>query len=85
MTKTEIRRVTDVKNYIKNKYTKLNDKKFDIVKIGVRTYIYLVDRQGNLQRSIVFQGNLPMINELPVLMKAFEKNISDAMTKWGYN
>lgn len=80
----EIKRVSDVKKYITNKYHKLDGKKFDIVKIGVRTYIYLVDRSGNLQRSIVFQGNLPMLNELPVLMRAFERGVDEAMRKWGY-
>jgi hypothetical protein len=84
MQKTEITRVSDVKNYIKNKYSKLNEKKFDIIKIGQRTYIYLVDREGNLQRSIIFQGNIPAINELPVLMRAFENGIHEAMKKWGY-
>jgi hypothetical protein len=80
----EIKRVSDVKKYIKDNYRKLDEKKFDIVKIGMRTYIYLVDRTGNLQRSIIFQGNLPMLNELPVLMRAFERGVDDAMRKWGY-
>jgi hypothetical protein len=80
----EIKRVSDVKDYIKSKYSKLNEKKFDIVKIGARTYVYLVDREGNIGRSMLFQGNLPAINELPILKKQFEKNIHDAMTKWGY-
>jgi len=81
----EIKRVSDVKTYIKNKYHKLDGKKYDIVKIGQRTYIYLVDRSGNLQRSIVFQGNLPMINELPILMRAFERGVHEAMVKWNYS
>lgn len=80
----EIKRVSDVKKYIADKYRKLDEKKFDIVKIGVRTYIYLVDCSGNLQRSIVFQGNLPMLNELPILMRAFERGVDEAMRKWGY-
>jgi len=80
----EIKRVSDVKDYIKSKYSKLNEKKFDIVKIGARTYIYLVDREGNIGRSMLFQGNLPAMNELAVLKKAFEKSVHDAMTKWGY-
>ena len=80
----EIKRVSDVKDYIKSKYSKLKEKKFDIVKIGARTYVYLVDREGNIGRSMLFQGNLPAINELPILKKQFEKNIHDAMNKWGY-
>jgi hypothetical protein len=80
----EFKRVFDVKDYIKSKYPKLNEKKFDIVKIGVRTYVYLVDREGNLGRSIIYQGNLPAVNELPILKKVLEKGIHDAMTKWGY-
>ena len=80
----EIKRVSDVKEYIKSKYNKLNEKKFDIVKIGARTYVYLVDREGNIGRSMLFQGNLPAMNELPILKKVFEKGVHDAMTKWGY-
>jgi hypothetical protein len=80
----EIRRVSDVRAYIKGKYPKLNDKKYDIVKIGARSYIYFVDRENNLQREMVFQGNLPMINELPVLMKQFEATIRSIMQKWNY-
>lgn len=80
----EIRRVSDVKHYIKNNYPRLNEKKFDIVKIGVRTYIYLVDTEGNLQRGVLFQGNLPAINELPALKKAFESNVRATLQKWHY-
>jgi len=79
-----IKRTPDVKDYIKTKYNKLSEKKFDVVKIGVRIYIYAVDKENNLQRAIIFRGNLPMINEVPVLMKVFEKGIEDAMKKWGY-
>lgn len=79
-----IKRVEDVKKYIKSKYNKLSDKKFDVVKIGVRIYVYAVDRESNLQRAIVFRGNLPAINEVPILMKVFEKGVEDAMKKWGY-
>ena len=80
----EIRRVSDVKEYIKNTYPRLNEKKFDIVKIGVRTYIYLVDLEGNLQRGCVFQGNLPAVNDLPALKKAFENNVRNILQKWHY-
>jgi hypothetical protein len=80
----EIKRVSDVKKYIKSKYSKLDEKKFDIVKIGARSYMYFVDREGNLQREMVFQGNIPMVNELPVLMRQFEANIKRIMEKWNY-
>ena len=80
----EIKRTSDVRAYIKGKYNKLNEKRFDIVKIGARTYIYFVDRENNLQREMVFQGNLPMINELPVLMKQFEATVRSIMQKWNY-
>ena len=80
----EIRRVSDVKEYIKNNYPRLNEKNFDIVKIGVRTYIYLVDTEGNLQRGIIFQGNLPAVNDLPALKKAFENNVRNILQKWHY-
>lgn len=80
----EIKRTSDVRKFIKEKYNKLNEKRFDVVKIGARTYIYFVDRENNLQREMVFQGNLPMINELPVLMKQFESTVRAIMQKWNY-
>ncbi len=80
----EIKRVEDVKRYIKGKYPGLSEKKFDVVKIGMRIYVYIVDRESNLQRAIIFRGNLPMVNEMSILMKAFENGVSEAMRKWGY-
>ena len=79
-----IKRAPDVKKYIKTKYPKLTEKKFDVVKIGMRIYVYVVDKESNLQRAIIFRGNLPAINEVPVLMRVFEKGIDDALRKWGY-
>jgi hypothetical protein len=79
-----IRRVNDVKKYITSKYPKLKENKFDIAKIGARTYIYLVDRNNDLQREPIFQGNLPAMNELNVLKKNFENTIDRIVKKHGY-
>lgn len=78
-------RVSDLKNYISSNYPALSKTKFDIAKIGARIYIYLVDRQGNLQREPLFRGALPTVNELPALKKQLEANIKAVMVKWEYN
>ena len=71
----EIKRVSHVIDYIKRNYARMNPKKFDVVKIGARIYLYGVDAHGNLQRFRIFQGNLPAINELAILKQSFERNI----------
>lgn len=62
----------------------MDPKKFDIAKIGARIYMYAVDRQGNLQRKFIYQGNLPAMNELSVLKKSFERNVDKAIEELGY-
>jgi hypothetical protein len=79
-----MKRTEDLKIYIGNKYTKLDPKKFDIVKVGQRIYIYFIDTDGNLQREQVFRGALPMVNELPILKKQLESNIQNIMEKWQF-
>ena len=44
-----IRRTEDLKAYIQQKYPQLHPKKSDIVKIGVRIYMYYVANDGTLQ------------------------------------
>lgn len=77
-------RVSDLKKYIKDLYPALPKSKFDIAKIGVRIYIYLVDRNGNLQRELLFRGALPTVNEMPVLKKQLENTVKNVMVKWNY-
>ena len=75
----------DLKKFIAGKYPALNSKKFDIAKIGPRMYIYFIDHEGDLQRERVFQGPLPMVNELAVLRKQLDSRIDELMTKWNFN
>jgi hypothetical protein len=77
-------RVSDVKKYITEVYPALSKNKFDIAKIGARIYIYLVDRNGSLQRELIFRGSLPAVNEMPVLKKHLESTIRNVMKKWNY-
>lgn len=74
----------DLKTFIANNYPLLSTKKFDIAKIGPRMYIYFVDHSGNLQRERVFQGPLPMVNELAILRKQLDTRIEEIMKKWNY-
>jgi hypothetical protein len=82
--RTEITRVSHVSEYIKSAYPRMNPKKFDVVKIGPRIYLYAVDQSSNLQRFQIFQGNLPAINELTALKDFLEKNIKTAVQKLGF-
>jgi len=77
-----LKRAPDLKAYMLNKYPELNSKKFDIVKIGVRIYMYYVDREGNLARQIVFHGCLPTVEGLPKLKEVLDKSIDSAVQKW---
>jgi hypothetical protein len=77
-----LKRTSDLKAYILNKYPELNSKRFEIVKIGARIYMYYVDREGNLARQQVFQGHLPSIEGLPLLHERLDKLIEYAVKKW---
>jgi hypothetical protein len=73
-----------IRDYIEMMYPSLSPRKFDIVKSGPYTLIFLVDRRGDLQRAILFKGNLSSVDTLPALKKQLESNIRDAMVKWNY-
>jgi len=75
----------DLKKFIAEKYPMLKPNKFDIAKIGPRMYIYFIDKSGDLQRERVFQGPLPMVNELAVLRKQLDTRVEEVMTKWNFN
>lgn len=77
-----IKKTEDLKAYILQKYSYLHPKKFDIVKIGVRIYIYYVDNNNTLQRSVVFKGCLPTTAGVPILQEVLEKNVDAAIKKW---
>jgi len=79
-----IHRTSHVVAYIKSNYPQMDPRKFDVVKVGPRVYMYAVDSTGLLQRKFIFQGNLPAINELSVLMNSFERNVKDAIKGLGY-
>jgi hypothetical protein len=80
-----IRRTEDLKAYIQQKYPQLHPKKFDIVKIGVRIYMYYVANDGTLQRSVVFRGCLPTTEGVPKLREVLEKGIDESVKKWQPN
>jgi hypothetical protein len=73
-----------IRDYIEMMYPALSPRKFDIVKSGTGTLIFLVDRRGELQRAILFKGNLSSVDTLPALKRQLESNIRDAMVKWNY-
>jgi len=74
----------DLKKFITEKYSALKPTKFDIAKIGPRMYIYFIDQEGDLQRERVWQGPLPMVNELAILRKQLDTRVEEIMQKWNY-
>jgi len=78
----QINRTKELKAYILQKYSFLDSRKFDIVKVGVRIYMYYVDREGNLAREQVFQGHLPSIQGVPKLRERLDQLIEYAVKKW---
>lgn len=79
-----MKRVSDIADYINQKYPALSKDKFDIAKIGARIYIYLVTRDNKLAREVVFRGSLPMIEVEPKLKKYLEETIQKVMQKYSY-
>lgn len=79
-----MKRVSDVTDYIAQKYPALSKDKFDIAKIGTNIYIYLVTRDNKLARESIFRGNLPAVEEEPTLKRYLEDNIKKVMIKYNY-
>ena len=77
-------RVSDIDIYILTTHPILPRKKFDVVKIGARIYIYAVNRQNELQRKQIFKGNLDTVNHIYILRQELEKNIKKAIESFGY-
>lgn len=77
-----LKRTTDLKQYILNRYPELEPAKFDIVKIGARIYIYYVDNSGNLARDQVFHGCLPTVEGLSKLHEVLDRRIDYAIDIW---
>ena len=77
-----LKRTTDLKQYILNRHPELETAKFDVVKIGARSYIYYVDNNGNLAREQVFHGCLSTAEGLPRLQEAMDRLIDYAIQKW---
>lgn len=77
-------RVSDIDKYILVTYPILPRKKFDVVKIGARIYLYAVNKQNELQRKQIFKGNLDTVNQLYVLRQELERAIKEAIKSFGY-
>lgn len=80
-----IKRTEDLKTWILQRYPRLSPNKFDIVKVGVRIYIYYVANNGTLQRSVVFRGCLPTVQGVPLLQESLERGVAAAIKKWQAN
>jgi hypothetical protein len=78
-----INRVNHLAKYIESSYPGLQRKKFDVVKSGVRIYLFAVNIEGNLVKIQIYRGCLSMTNEVPQLRNALDKNIKEAVKKLG--
>jgi hypothetical protein len=76
-----INRVNHLIQYIETNYPQMQRKKFDVVKSGVRIYLFAVDNEGNLIKNVIYRGCLSMTNEVPHLRNILEKNIKEAIKK----
>jgi hypothetical protein len=78
----DLKRTGHLKTYILQKYPGLDPKKFDIVKVGVRIYLYYVGHDGNLHRAVVFKGCLPTVEGIGALKRQLDSLIEVAIQKW---
>jgi hypothetical protein len=77
-----IKRTEDLKAYMLQKYSFLHPKKFEIIKVGTRVYMYYVANDGSLSRQVVFKGCLPTTEGVPKLREHLEKSVDEAVKKW---
>lgn len=76
-------RTSDLKNHIIENYG-LPAKKFEIVKIGPRIWIYLVTKNNEIGRSQLFTGALNTVQASKHLKMFLETNIQNALRKFDY-
>lgn len=76
--------VKDLRQYVEDTYPQLAKTKFDFIKSGHTIYIYVVDRNGDLQKAVIFQGSLPAADELPILRKYVQDRIKKNLQRWEY-
>ena len=78
-----MRRVADLKKYISDTYN-VPSKKFSIVKIGPRIWLYIVTKENELGRSLLYTGALETADTNSVLKKYLVQKIEVALEKFDY-
>lgn len=78
-----IKRTTDLKKFIKDNYP-IPSEKFTVIRLGNRTFIYLVTKKCELEREIIFEGPIDAIEDNTVLLNYLKENIEKALTKHKY-
>lgn len=78
-----MKRVSDVKRYITQNYG-VDTKLFEVVKIGPRTYIYIVTKDGELGRGLIFTGAIETTESSKHLKEYLTKNIESVLRKYKY-
>jgi hypothetical protein len=78
-----MRRVTDLKKYIVDTYN-VPSKKFSIVKIGPRIWLYIVTKENELGRALLYTGALETTDTNSVLKKYLIQTVETALEKFDY-
>lgn len=78
-----MKRVTDLKKYIETTYN-VPSKSFSVVKIGPRIWLYIVTKNNELGRALLYTGALETVETSAVLKKYLISTVETALDKFEY-
>lgn len=78
-----MRRVSDLKHFIESSYD-VPSKKFSVVKIGPRIWLYIVTKNNELGRALLYTGALETADGNSILRKYLVQKIETALEKFNY-
>ena len=78
-----MKRVSDLKKYIETAYG-VPSKRFSIVKIGPRIWLYIVTKDNDLGRALLYTGALETVESNAVLKKYLLNTVETALEKFEY-
>lgn len=79
-----IKRTTDLKKFIVGNYP-IPPEKFTVIRLGNRTFMYLVTKKCTLEREIIFEGPIDAIEDNTVLLNYLKENIEKTLKKYKYS
>ena len=78
-----MRRVSELKKFITDSYN-IPTKKFSVVKIGPRIWLYIVTKENELGRALLYTGALETADANAILKKYLLQKVEAALTKFSY-